>query len=250
MECWPEEDGTRVYLTLGWILPEWRGRGIGTAMLHGIEARCLRMAAEEYPGERSELAANASSTECDSQALLEQEGYAVGYTVLEMDYDVRQPVVMHPLPEGLEVRPVLPEQYARLAESVRDAYVSEYEGDRFNEGCDAVAFAEGLRHPRHDPTLWSVAWDGDRIAGQVLAVLRSGGRAEVFEVSVGAAWRRQGLGRALLSRTLQILVERQVKVLRLYTNESFRTRAQDLYRSVGFRLVKKFPRYRKPFPVG
>lgn len=32
--CWQEHDGRWVYLVLGWVLPEWRGKGIGTAMLH------------------------------------------------------------------------------------------------------------------------------------------------------------------------------------------------------------------------
>jgi RimJ/RimL family protein N-acetyltransferase len=31
---WPEEDGMWVYFIGGWFLPEWRGQGIGTAMLH------------------------------------------------------------------------------------------------------------------------------------------------------------------------------------------------------------------------
>ncbi len=36
--------------------------------------------------------------------------------------------------------------------------------------------------------------------------------------------------------------------VRLSTVAEFRTRAKDLYHSVGFRLLKESPRYRKPFP--
>lgn len=71
-------------------------------------------------------------------------------------------------------------------------------------------------------------------------------RAEVFEVSVRAPWRRRGLARALLTRGLQVLIDRRVEAIRLCTLAEFPTRACDLYRSLGFRVVKTFPRYRKP----
>ncbi len=92
MDWWPEEDGTWVYLTLGWILPEWRGRGIGTAMLHWVEDRFRSLAAAQHPNEKGEFAANASSTEKEATALLLQEGYRAEYMVLEMGLDVSAPV--------------------------------------------------------------------------------------------------------------------------------------------------------------
>jgi ribosomal protein S18 acetylase RimI-like enzyme len=244
---WREGDKTWVYLTLGWILPEWRGQGIGTAMLHWLEVRIRQLAAAEHPNEKCEFAANASSTEREATALLLNEGYYAGYTMLEMGLDASTPAAMHSLPAGNEVRPVLPEHYALVAESVREAYQNEYERGRFSEefDFDTVAYAAELSQPKHDPALWQVAWDGDQVAGQVLSVIEKG-RAEVFEVSVRPAWRRRGLGRALVSRAVHGLRARGVDVIRLHTNASFPTRARDLYQSVGFRVLKEFPRYRKP----
>ena len=245
LECWPEGDGTWVYLTLGWVLPEWRGRGIGTAMLHWTEDRCRRLAAADHPHDRVELAANASSTEVEATALLLQEGYRAGYTMLDMRLDAATPVSTHPLPPGLEVRPVLPEHIPLIAASVQDAYQREYDAGRFSEMVDPARYLAELRDPKHDPTLWQVAWAGDQIAGQVISVVENG-RGQVFEVSVRPAWRRRGLARALLSRALQALRARGMTVIRIGTVAEFRTRARDLYQSVGFRLLKTFPRYRKP----
>ena len=249
---WPEGDKTWVYLTLGWILPEWRGRGIGTAMLHWLEARIRQLAAADgaraSPNEKCEFAANASSTEREATALLLNEGYYVGYTLLEMGLDASTLAPTHSLPAGIKVQPVLPEQYALIATSVREAYQNEYKGGRFNEesDLDAAAYAAELSQPKHDPTLWQVAWDGNQVAGQVLAVVEQG-RAEVFEVSVRPAWRRRGLGHALVSRAVHGLRAHGVDVIRLHTNANFPTRAKDLYQSVGFRVLKEFPRYRKSF---
>jgi ribosomal protein S18 acetylase RimI-like enzyme len=244
--CWPEADGMWVYLTMGWVVPEWRGRGIGTAMLHGAEERIRRLAAAEHPNEKAEFAANASSTEKEAMALLQYEGYRAGYTILEMDLDASIPVPMSALPPGIEVRPALPEHYFLIATSVREAYQHEYEGGRFNESGDPAEFVAELNGPKHDPALWQVAWDGDQVAGQVLSVVEKG-RGEVFEVSVRPAWRRRGLARALLSRSVHELRARGVDVIRLCTDDDFRTRAKDLYRSIGFRVLKEFPRYRKSF---
>jgi ribosomal protein S18 acetylase RimI-like enzyme len=244
LKCWPEDDGTWVYLILGWVLPEWRGRGIGTAMLHWAEDRSRRLAAAWHSGERFEFAANASSTEKEATALLTNEGYRAGYTVLELSLDADTPVPSYLLPTGIEVRPVRPEHLVLIAASIGEAYQQEYDAGRFQESYDSAAYAAELSAPKHDPTLWQVAWEGNQVAGQVLTIIENG-RAEVLEVSVRHAWRRRGLARALLSRAVQRLRGRGIDVIRIGTVSEFRTRARDLYASVGFRVVKEFPRYRK-----
>ena len=160
-----------------------------------------------------------------------------------MGLDVSAPAPVHAMTAGLDVRPVLPEHYPLIAASVREAYQHEYEEGRFNEEFDLADYVTWLRNPKYDPTLWQVAWDGDRIAGQVLSRIDNRS-AEVFEVSVCSAWRRRGL-----SHALHKLRARGIDVIRLRTVSEFRTRAKDLYHSVGFRILKEFPRYRKPFPV-
>jgi len=50
----------------------------------------------------------------------------------------------------------------------------------------------------------------------------------------------------LLLRALHSLRARGIGVVRLHTRADFRTHARDLYHSVGFRVLKEFPRYRKP----
>lgn len=244
LDSWREDDGRWVYLILGWVLPEWRQRGIGTAMLRWAEDRVRRLAAEEHPGEPFELAANASSTETDTTALLQNEGYRAGYTVLEMalDPDALPPVA--PLPPGIDVRPVLPEHYPLIVAAMQDAYRDEYAGNRFQESHDSEESLAELLDMGHDRALWQVAWAGDQVAGAVLPVVERG-RVRMYDISVRPAWRRRGLARALLTRALHDLRGRGYDVIRLSTVAEFRTRARDLYTGVGFRVVKEFPRYRK-----
>ena len=251
IESWHEEDGRWVYLILGWVLPEWRGSGIGTAMLHWGEHRSRQLAANEHPGEPFEFAGNASRTELASAALLLHEDYTLAYTDLEMDLDPSAPLPECPLPPGIEVRPALPEHIPLIAESIAESYRSEFPNNRFrNTHVEAAGQAGWYSSPVHDRALWQVAWDGDfanqvgAVAGQVLPMIERG-RAVIDEVSVRPAWRRKGLARALLTRALRDLRSRGMAVVRLFTGAEFPTRARDLYTSLGFRVTKEFPRYRK-----
>jgi ribosomal protein S18 acetylase RimI-like enzyme len=251
IESWHEEDGRWVYLIHGWVLPEWRGRGLGTAMLHWGENKARRLAAAEYPGEPFEFAGKASSTEPEAAALLLHEGYTVGYTELEMELDPSAPLLEYPLPLGIEVRPALPEHIPLIAESIAESYRSEFLNNRFRDThSEAAGQAAWYSDPVHDRALWQVAWVGDfangtgAVAGQVLPMSERG-RAVIDEVSVRPAWRRRGLARALLTRALRDLRSRGVTVVRLSTGAEFPTRARDLYTSLGFRIVKEFPGYRK-----
>jgi mycothiol synthase len=246
IESWHEEDGRWVYLIRGWVLPEWRGRGIGTGILRWGEQKSRQLAAAEHPGELFEFAGNASITEPEAAALLLHEGYFVAFTDLEMALDPAVPLpAEYPLPPAIEIRPALPEHIPLIAESIAEAYRSEFPGNRFRDTqVEAAGQAAWYSSPVHDRALWQVAWDGDQVAGQVLPMIERG-RAVIDEVSVRPAWRRRGLARALLVRALHDLRSRGEGVIRLNTGAEFRTRARDLYTSVGFRVVKEFPRYRK-----
>lgn len=239
---WTELDGTRVWLHVGRVLPEWRGRGLGTALLHWSERRIHELAAAQ-PG-RWEFAANASSTEVAATALLRDNGYRAAYTVLEMGLDWAGFSPRVELPAGIEIRPGEVEHAAAIAASVDESYRDEYTGGRYSERFDPAAYAADLAGEAYDPALWRVAWAGDEVVGQVLPMIERG-RAEIDEVSVRPGWRRGGVARSLLSVALLGLRERGVEVVRLHTVAEFQTRAVDLYQSLGFRVLKEFPRYRK-----
>lgn len=236
---WTETDGTWVYLTLGWVLPECRGRGIGTAMLHWTEDRLRHLAASHPTQGKATLAANASETEVDAAALLAHEDYRVVFSVIELGMDDLSLLRTFPLPEGFVTRPVVSADLPSLYRSIDDAYL----GDPFSESEPYEAWAE----KQTDLSTWHVAWDAATggIAGQVQAVL-SKGRGEIAEVSVGVPYRRRGLGRALLSRALLGLRAQGIAEALVHTLAENPHRSWHLYESVGFRVVKRFPRYRKP----
>ncbi len=246
IESWHEEDGVWVYFIGGWVLPEWRGKGIGSAMLQWGEAMARQLATLQHPNERFEFAANANSTEQDATALLLNEGYYVGFTSLEMRFDISTTLPDLPsIPDNIEVRPVLPEHYPIIVSSIIECYQNAFSDDRFRSDFDRVAYYTAeLQKSKYDPRLWHVAWDGDEVAGQVFMVIEDG-QVCVNQVSIRPAWRRMGLARALLIRALKDVLDRGEKLIWLDTFGEYQTRAMDLYRNLGFHVVKEFQRYRK-----
>jgi ribosomal protein S18 acetylase RimI-like enzyme len=247
IESWHEEDGRWVYQIHGWVLPEWRGRGFGSAMLHWGENESRNLAAVEHAGERFEYGGRANSTDSDSILLLLNAGYSFGYTDLEMELDPAAPLTDSPLPPGVELRPALSEHVPLIAESIAEAYRNEFPDHRFHHThSEAAGQAAWYSNPVHDRSLWQVAWDpaSGTVVGQVLPILNNQ-HGYIDEVSVRPAWRRNGLARALLTRALVRLRSLGATVIRLNTTNEFRTRSRDLYTSLGFRVVKTVLYYRK-----
>jgi GNAT superfamily N-acetyltransferase len=246
IESWHEDDGVWVYFIGGWVLPEWRGKGIGTAMLNWGEAVARQSATMQHPNERFEFAANANCTEKDATALLLSKGYYVAFTTLEMQFDISTKLPAMPsLPEGIEMRTALPEHYPQIISSIIECYQNSFVGNRFRATFDRTAyFTTEFQQSKYDPRLWYVAWDGDEVAGQVFMVIEND-QVCVNQVSVRPAWRRKGLAHALLVRALHDVLERGEKVIWLDTYAEYQTRASDMYRNLGFDIVKEFQRYRK-----
>lgn len=241
LEWWTETTGVRLFLSQAALLPEWRGRGIGTAMLGWAETRLRAVAAGQAETRPAFLGANATETEEDDTALLHDAGYRPAFTITEFEASAPGTQPDAPLPEGLALRPLEAEHFLTVGRSVTESYaVSTF----------SVEPSDDEDHQKRewlggfDPSLCFVAWDGEQVAGQVLCRLDRG-RGEMAEVSVRAPWRRRGLARALLARALRAFHERGVMRVRLHTVAENQFGSVRLYRSVGFEPIKDHVRYRK-----
>ncbi len=97
-----------------------------------------------------------------------------------------------------------------------------------------------------DPTLWFLPYDtttGD-VCGVCLCSIVAG-VGEVDTLGIRRAWRRQGLGLALLHHAYGELWQRGVRQVSLSVDAESPTGAPRLYERAGFRVVKQFARYMK-----
>jgi mycothiol synthase len=127
--------------------------------------------------------------------------------------------------------------------AVYQSMTESYTNSPFSTVDDYPIWAE----EQQDLTAWHVAWDTQtgEIAGQVQAALYKG-RGEIWEVSVRQRYRRRGLARALIVRGIRALQEQGITTARLHTLAENLYQSPRVYESIGFRILKRYPRYRKP----
>jgi mycothiol synthase len=249
---WRDEAGTgRIFETVGFMAPTWRRKGIGSAMHTWMEGR-LQDVASEHPADQSRyFQASASQHEHGKMILLERLGYQPIRYYYEMVRPTLEDIPQVPLPPGLEIRPVLPEHYRQIWAACDETSQDEWgyspptEDDYQSWTHDPVHF---------QPHLWQIVWDTahQQVAGHCLTFIdhenntkynRKRGYTE--GIGVGKTWRRRGLARAMIVRSLQALKSAGMTESALNADsENMSTR---LYEDCGFQIVRKDAIYRKKF---
>jgi ribosomal protein S18 acetylase RimI-like enzyme len=248
-----EAEGDRVYGHFGYLRPAWRRRGIGRAMLHHAEHRLRALAREHGPLPRQLLQTEVAESEVGANALLRSEGYALVRYAFIMVRPLQEPIPETDLPAGLEVRPVRADQYQAVWEAADEAFRDHW-GYHPQTEADYSIWRENRRF---QPDLWQVAWQGDQVAGMVLNFIDaeenqrfSRRRGYTENICVRRPWRRRGLARALILRSLALLHDRGLQEASLGVDAENRSGALSLYEGVGFRPVQVFNFYRKPIDFG
>ncbi len=153
------------------------------------------------------------------------------------------------------VRPIDPadrRQIRRVWEAGREAFAEhwgESETDWSEDG-----FAGYLESPQFQPWLWQVAFDGDRVVGHILNYLDpaepDGSRTGWTEaIAVRRPWRRRGIARALLARSLRTVRDAGATRAALGVDSQNVNQALDLYEDLGFRVVSEQFEYHGRLPL-
>jgi mycothiol synthase len=243
-----KSDGLRAYMHFALLLREWRGKGIRRAMLRHNERRIREIAtAEPYEGP-SVIETWAADTETDWNSLLVSEGYQPVRYGFEMVRPNLDEIPDLPLPEGIEVRPALPQHYRRIWDAQAEAFQDHWGSTEWPDEW----FEMWQERPIFNPQLWQVAWDGNEVAGMILNFIdddenrehhRKRGYTE--NISVRRPWRRRGLARALLARSLKVLKDHGMTEAALGVDAENISGALGLYEDMGFRTVKRYATYHK-----
>lgn len=223
----------------GFVHPDFRGRGLGTAILQATEAR-----ARERGGRK--LDNGVLATDHAAVALLEANGYRDVAHYYVMTIELEEPPPEPDWPGGLEPRPFEREHARAFWAADDEAFADEvdYESQPFEE------FVERrLERPGFDPELWTAVWDGDEIAATLIADWKRFGAGWVGGLGVRRPWRRRGLGRALLLRAFGQLYERGERRVSLNVHTENPTGATRLYESVGMQIEHEDILYRKQLVV-
>ena len=248
---WDDGESSRIYGIVGFLVPAWRRKGIGSAMLRWMEEH-LRTVAEAQPAERAQFfEVSASQSQQGLSFLLERAGYLPVRHFYEMVRPDLEDIPDLSLPDGLEMRPVSPDHYRAIWASIDETSQDEWGYTTPTEEDHQV----WLDSPRFQPRLWQIAWDPatGRVVGHVLTFIdreenEKFGRKRSYTEGIGVdrAWRRRGLARALIAHSLQAQKETGMAESAMNVDSENLSGATRLYESLGFRVIRRDAVYRKP----
>ncbi len=247
---WEQElGGTRTYFILNFLLPAWRRKGIGTAMLGWGEERLRQIAADHPQDGPRFFNAWTADTARGAVALLEKAGYTPVRYGYQMVRDLSEPFPEAPLPAGLEIHPVEEAHLRQIWDAMSEAFRDHWGYAPPTE----ENYQEWLDEPNFDPSIFKIAWDGDQVAGMVQNYLlveeneeyqRKRGYTE--GICVRRPWRKRGLAHALIVASMKMFKDMGMTETALGVDAENTSGALRLYQSLGYRQVRKDITYRKP----
>jgi len=233
------------------LLPTFRTGNLRKEMIAWNEARIREIAATHTGAGRQfiEIYAN-TKEENDWKELVAEEGYTPAWYLFEMVRSDLADAPEFPLPDGVEIRPVTKQNIRQVWNTARDALKDErnYTEEKWTN----EAFEEELASPNHDSGLWQIAWHGDEVVGGVLNYIdqdenesfnRKWGHTE--RIFVTRPWRRKGVARALIARSLKVLRDRGMEKATLDVDTENPSGAVGVYETLGYVAEKQFTFYRK-----
>jgi mycothiol synthase len=231
----------------GYVHPEFMGQGIGTALLRSLDARARKEVPLAAPDLRVFIRNGMSIGDSVSCKMHEAEGYqAIRYS-WRMEIKLSEPPGEPEWPEGIEIRPFDLEKHNRLVQEAHEEAFSDHWGHT------PETLEQWTRHmierEAFDPALWHIAWDGDQVAGYSLCRYRMG-IGYVGTLGVRRAWRKQGLGMALLMHSFGDFYKRGMQTVGLGVDAQNPTGATRLYQKAGMQIAAEYVIYEKEFRAG
>lgn len=242
------EEGIRVYTSMGFMLPAWRRKGLGTAMMRYNENRLREIAAAHPADEPRYFQLWATEAEQNANALAQSQGYEPIRYGFEMRRDLSEPFPAAPMPAGLEVRPVTADQVRTIFDASQEAFRDHwgYREETWEE------FQGWLKEPTYMPKIWKIAWDGDQVAGIVMNFVNEKENEEYARkrgytenISVGRPWRKRGLAKSLIVQSMQMFKAMGFTETALGVDAENISGALHLYKALGYQVTKKATTYRK-----
>ena len=238
--------------SVGAVALEHHGRGIGAALVEEAERRARRFFASAPPDERIVMHAGTLAEEPRVAALLTAYGYFEARRFAQMSIDLDGEPSPPPAIPGIEIRQLTPGDERIVYDCLTEAFADHWGGNWPTEEVWLQRHVDASTN--FEPELWQLAWAGAELAGVLIADPDADGDptlGHVSNVGVRRAYRRRGIGEALLRTSFVQFHERGLRGVTLEVDTESITGATRLYERLGMTAVPRFSQWEKELrPAG
>jgi mycothiol synthase len=244
------KEDTQLYCQISFLVPEYREQGVWPEIVRENERRLREISTSDQNTPKRFFQAWATETQEEWISVLEKEEYKA---VRHFNNMLRplESIPAQELPVGIKVRPVQPEHYRSIWEAQKEVHKELFEtvAENWTDG----NYKAWLKNPSHTPHLWQVAWDGNQVAGMVLARINEAENRELDRkrgytehIFVRKPWRRRGLASALIIQSLRALKMQGMEEAELGVDSENESGAYEFYKRMGYQTSSTDIWFRKP----
>jgi len=238
----PPPDGGQRADMFGGVHPDHQGRGLGQELLAWQYDRVKHLHTDIAPDAAWHVETGASVDDHAAIRLFERLGFGPVRYFFEMVAPLGGQRHDMALPDGIVAVSYTPELAKPLYEAHMEAFSDHWGFQRrpYEKWVIGTVESEEFR-----PDLSRIAFDGDEIAGYVLAYDNVEGREYIGQVGTRRPWRKRGLAGALISASLAAAVANGKSSASLGVDADSPTGAVGVYERLGFEVKHKFVSYRR-----
>lgn len=229
------------------VSPEHLGRGIGTLLTRWSEERARERIAEAPESARVSLGHGTVVSNTAAVDLLRHEGYEIERYFLRMSIELDETPAAPVLPDGMTIRTFVTGQDDRATHRAVDESFRDH-WNHVSEPFDAWR-AHAVERENFDPTLWFLAVESGEVAAAALCA-NFPDLGFVNTLGVRRAWRKSGVGLALLHAAFGEFYRRGQKHVSLGVDAQSLTGATRLYERAGMHEQRKYAIFTKELRTG
>ena len=241
------EQTHRKFKADGCVHPDFRGWGVGTALLGKALQRARTEMGAVGADKRVVLQSMINNRDESAHALFRTEDFAPIRYYWRMEIKLQQVPPVVTLPAGIELRVFDKHQHAILVWQADNEAFHDHWGS--HESTYEVWSHAKFGNPNFDPSLWIIAWAGDQVAGFSQNRYRKG-MGWIGTIGVRRPWRKLGLGLALLQHSFGEFYKRGTQTIGLGVDAENPTGATRLYKKAGMYVASEFVTYEKEMRPG